>query len=82
MNQVAYIRDAVARVLSIKKQALYLRTIKNGCVELTFLVPKFVADVISSIKPDEIADSLRNIGVLELFCEDCRFYQTGNEGHS
>ena len=77
VGQIPYIRDTIAKILGLQKQTLYLRTVRNGCIELIFLVPKFVADAAFpfSVEPDETANALSRAGVLELHCENFSFYR-------
>ena len=43
VSQFEVIRDTIAQILNIKPYNLYLRAVHNGCVELTFHIPNFVA---------------------------------------
>ena len=77
MTQVPFIRKTIAKILDLEQQTLYLRTVRNGCIELIFLVPKFVADAAFpfSVEPDKTANALSRAGVLELHCENFSFYR-------
>ena len=60
--QLEVIRDTVAQILNIKLHNLYLRAVKNGCIELTFYIPNFIAT--GSLPPStEQITALQNEGV-------------------
>lgn len=50
LGKVINLKKTVARILGLKASALKLLDIKDGCVEVTFLIPKFVAQEIFSSK--------------------------------
>ena len=43
IKQLEVIRDTVAQILNIKPYNLYLQAVQNGCIELTFYIPNFIA---------------------------------------
>ena len=61
--QLEVIRDTVAQILNIKPYNLYLRSVKNGCIELTFHLPNFVATKCLPPSSEQIA-ALHNVGVI------------------
>ena len=68
VKQLAIIRDTVSELLSIKPYNLYLRAVKNGCVELLFHVPTFVA--VKFIPPSaEQVLALQKACVIKLQCD-------------
>ena len=61
-SQLEVIRDTVAQILEIKPHNLHLQAVKNGCIELTFSIPSFIA--IRCLPPSaEQITALRNEGV-------------------
>lgn len=42
VGDISVVRNKFAKILGLKPSGLYLRTVKEGCVELLFLVPKFI----------------------------------------
>ena len=83
VDQIAFIRDTICNILHVKRQALYLRTVDNGCIKLTFLVPEFVADAVLplAVNPREQAAALSSAGVQELHCGNLSLYfYTSTEG--
>lgn len=68
VKQLAIVRDTVSQFLAIKPYNLYLRAVKNGCVELLFYVPTFVA--VKFIPPSaEQVLALQNACVIQLQCD-------------
>lgn len=67
VSQIAFIKDAVAQILKVNRQTIYLRSVDNGCVEITLLVPKLVAEAVFPLSHNkEVA--LGEMGVLQLQC--------------
>ena len=70
VKQLTRIRNTVAKILKVKKHTLYLRTVENGCFQMTFLVPEFVAATVFPLKfPTEQKAALLEAGVIELHCD-------------
>ena len=78
VDQLAFIRDTISSILHVKRQALFLRTVDNGCIQLVFLVPEYIADVILplAVNPREQAAALPRAGVLELHCRNEHYFCT------
>jgi len=77
-----YVKDAatfcnnLASVLGVKRHLLRLVSVRNGCVLLTFLIPRSVAQpafLLSSCQKTNLGD----IGVMELRCDgyDCSDFE-------
>ena len=70
VKQVVQIQNTVADILKIEKCTLYLRTVENGCFQMTFLIPEFVAATVFPLKfPREQKAALLEAGVIELHCD-------------
>ena len=70
VKQLTRIRNTVAKILKVKKHTLYLRTVENGCFQMTFLVPEFVAATVFPLKfPTEQKAALLEAGVIKLHCD-------------
>ena len=68
INQLEVIRDKISELLDVKPYHLYLRAVKNGCVELLFRVPTFVA--VKFIPPSaEQVIALQKVCVIQLRCD-------------
>ena len=78
VEQVTYIRNTVGTILGIVKKALYLRCVENGCLQLTFLVPEFVADTVFRAPrlSQEQEQALVEARILELHCGSFSFHST------
>ena len=64
----------LARILNIRRHALHLRCVENGCVQLIFMVPSYIPDEVFPLNPRQNAE-LREMGVINLHCDDgsCHF---------
>ena len=72
VQQLAFLRRCIARVLCLNEHTLYLCTVEKGCVQLLFLVPAFVAEAIfPPTVQQELA--LTRSGILQLTCGDYHF---------
>ena len=70
VEQMARIRNTVAKILKVKKHTLYLRAVENGCFQMTFIIPEFVAATIFPLQfPTEQKAALSKAGVIELHCD-------------
>ena len=80
VDQIAFIRDKISKILRVKRQALYLRTVDNVRRRLEFLVPQYIANAIVplAVNPREQAAALSRAGVQEIHCCNvhCYFYST------
>ena len=54
-------------ILEVPRSALYLRTVKEGCVELSFLIPEVISQVMLLLSCEQML-SLVNEGVVEAHC--------------
>lgn len=60
-------RQRIADIFGLKIAALRLCSIKDGCLELHFLISSRIIDVIYPVSPD-VQSVLKRIGVREIFC--------------
>ena len=65
LKRIRNVKSAIAKILGISEIALYLESVKNGCAELTFLVPGFIIQN-SFPLPKEQYDSFFSLGTLSL----------------
>ncbi len=54
MERIETIRDRINMVLNLKSHTLSLKTVRNGCVEVTFEIPEHVADVVLPLTEDQV----------------------------
>lgn len=62
----------ISCVLNIAIDALHLKLVKDGCIQLIFLIPNFVQEVIFPLSPEQEVE-LTELGVIELSCGDYHF---------
>ncbi len=54
MERIETIRDRINRVFNFKSHTLSLKTVQKGCVEVTFEIPKHVADVVLPLTEEQV----------------------------
>ena len=77
MNGVECVKGDIARIFCLRPAALQLCSIKDGCIELHFLISAAIANSIFPVSPSKHS-ALSEIGVRVLSCEGVD--QTGNQG--
>ena len=53
-SELETIKTIICDVLRLRGVALFLRTVSNGCVELTFDIPEHVANVVFPLSKDQV----------------------------
>ena len=72
VEQISILRRNIAEILKVRNHTLYLCTVEKGCVQLLFLVPAFVAEIIFPLAvQQEVA--LSRAGIFQLTCGDYHF---------
>ena len=72
-KEVRRIKGRIARILRVKLATLIIRSVDLGCVQLTFLIPKFVAQEIFPLSKEQTSALSRDASVIGLVCGDCVF---------
>ena len=73
-KEVFQIRQRIAKILCVNLATLVIHSVDTGCVQLTFLVPKFVAQEIIFTLSDEQTSALsKDASVTRLECGDYVF---------
>ena len=54
MERIETIRDRINMVFKFNYHTLSLKTVRNGCVEVTFEIPKHVADVVLPLTEEQV----------------------------
>ena len=62
------IRGRIARILQVNKAALLLTRVDVGCVQLTFLIPKFVSQEIFPLSCEQTSALSKDTSVIRLEC--------------
>ena len=64
------IRNEIANILHVNLAAFLICGVDRGCVELTILIPKFVAQEIFPLSCEQTSALLKDISVIRLECGD------------
>ena len=75
---ILQMRGRIAEILHVKLAALIIVRVKAGCVQLTFLIPKFVAQEIFPLSDDQTSALSRDVAVIRLECGDYVFEVLGH----
>ena len=67
-EQLLQIRGRIAKILKINLAALVLRRVDKGCVQLLFLIPKFVAREIFPLSQEKASALSKDVSVIRLEC--------------
>ena len=68
-DHVKDIIRGIARILKIKPSSLFLRSIKEGCVSLDFLIPFFLFDRIFPLTDDQMVSLYSEVNVTAIQCD-------------
>ena len=72
VKQLEEVTFNLAQILKVHRRSLYLRSVENGCVQLTFIVSNSLAAAIFPLSPEQ-ETQLMEIGVILLHCGDYQF---------
>ena len=67
-EQLLQIRGRIAKILKIRLAVLVLGRVDEGCVQLTFLIPKFVAQDLFPLSCEQTLALLKDVSVIRLVC--------------
>ena len=70
---ILQMRGRIAEILHVKLAALIIVRVDAGCVQLTFLIPKFVAQEIFPLSDDQTSALSKDVAVIRLECGDYVF---------
>ncbi|MCG8625948.1 MAG: hypothetical protein MJE68_28620 [Proteobacteria bacterium] len=59
-------------ILGVSVHVLRLSSVKDGCIQLTFLIPSFIQEAIFPLSPDQERD-MKKLGIIKLWCENYCF---------
>jgi hypothetical protein len=59
-------------ILEVSVHVLRLSSIKDGCIQLTFLIPSFIQEAIFPLSADQERD-MKALGILKLWCGNYHF---------
>ena len=69
-KELLQIRERIAEILRVKLAALIIDHMDAGYVQLTFLIPKFIAQEIFPLSPEQVSALSRDASVIRLECGD------------
>ena len=67
-QELRQIKGRIARILNVKPATLIIHSVDLGCVQLTFLIPKFVAQEMLPLSEEQISALSRDASVIRLEC--------------
>ena len=70
IKELLQIKGRIAKILHVKPAILIIDRIDPGCVQLTFLIPKFVAQEIFPLSKEQTSALCRDASVIRLVCGD------------
>ena len=72
-GQFNRIKVMIAKILLVRPATLQISSIAAGCVQLTFLIPKFVAQEIFPLSNEQKSALSKDVSVIRLECGDYTF---------
>ena len=72
-NELLRIRSRIAKILHVKLATLIIDGVDAGCVQLTFLIPTFVAQEIFPLSNEQMSALHKDASVIRLECGDYVF---------
>ena len=69
-DQFNQIKRKIAKILHVRPATLQICRITKGCVQLTFLIPKFVAQEIFPLSCEQTSALSKDVSVIRLECRD------------
>lgn len=77
LEHIREIRRRIAKILNIRSSILYLHSIKDGCTEVTFLVPTFWMEKLMSIADKERSILCKEIKMMSIECDTSQNLKVG-----
>ena len=68
-DTIRSIKCKIAKHLGVRPSALYLCRIEDGCISLTFLVPTFITELLSSLSDAQKIALYEDVNTLSIECE-------------
>ena len=72
-KQINQIKKRIAKILHVRPATLQICSIDRGCVQLTFLIPKFLAREIFPPSHEQISALCKDVSLIRLECGDYTF---------
>ena len=72
-KELRRIKGRIAKILHVNVAALIIVSVDSGCVQLTFLIPKFITQEIFPLSHEQASTLSRDASVIRLECGDYVF---------
>ena len=72
-KELLRIKRKIAEILRVKLATLNIYSVDRGCVQLTFLIPKFVAQAIFPLSDEQTSALSKDMSMIRLKCGDYVF---------
>ena len=72
-KEVRRIKGKIAKILRISRATLMIDNVDAGCVQLTFLIPRFVAQEIFPLSDEQTSALSKDVSVIRVECGDYVF---------
>ena len=76
-KELRQIKGRIAKILHVKMAVLIIVNVDPGCVQLTFLIPKFIAQEIFPLSHEQASALSKETPVIRLECGDYVFEVLG-----
>ena len=73
MKELRQIKTRIAKILQVNQATLIIDRVYAGCVQITFLIPKFVAQEIFPLCDEQTSALSKDASVIRLECKDYVF---------
>ena len=73
LKQAFRIRGRIAKILHVNLAALTIVDVRPGCVQLTFLIPKFIAQKVFPLSDEQTFALSKDLSVMRIECGDYVF---------
>ena len=68
------VKSAIAKILKVNEVSLYFKSAKKGCIEVVFLVPRFMVDYLFPLAEEQLK-AISSLGALKLTTSQGHHYE-------
>ena len=73
LEQIYQLKRKISKILQVNTAALQIYSVDEGCMQLIFLIPKFVAQEIFPLSDKQTSALSKDVAVMRLECGDYEF---------
>ena len=73
LEQIYQLKRKISKILQVNSATLLIYSVDEGCVQLIFLIPKFVAQEIFPLSDEQTTALSKDVAVMRLECGDYMF---------